>query len=68
MRQRWYGAGGFSYKSTWTSQELCPLSILVVNFYFAKKYNSGQKETKIGNGERNGRKRAFSLPLGHHSR
>ena len=37
----------------------------------AKKYNSGQKETKIGNGERkrNGRKRerAFSLPLGHHS-
>ena len=32
MRQHWYGAGGFSYKSTWTLQELCPLSILVVNF------------------------------------
>ena len=37
MRQRWYGAGGFSYKSTWTLQELCPLSILVVNFYQLRK-------------------------------
>ena len=40
-------------------------------FVNCEKYNSGQKETKIGNGERkrNGRKRerAFSLPLGHHS-
>ena len=32
LRQLRYGAGGFSYKSTWTLQELFPLIIMVVNF------------------------------------
>ena len=55
MRQHWYGAGGFSYKSTWTLQELCPLSILVVNFYQLRKNTIRDKkkrksETENGNG------------------
>ena len=32
MRQLRYGAGGFSYKSMWTSQELFPLLILNCKF------------------------------------
>ena len=31
LRQLRHDAGGFSYKSTWTLQELFPLIILVVN-------------------------------------
>ena len=68
MRQHWYGAGGFSYKSTWTLQELCPLSILVVNFYQLRKNTIRDKKKRKSETENgNGRKRAFSLPLGHHS-
>ena len=37
LRQLRYGAGGFSYKSTWTLQELFPLIIVVVNICHFKK-------------------------------
>ena len=37
LRQLRYGAGGFSYKSTWTLQELFPLIIMVVNICHLKQ-------------------------------
>ena len=40
LRQLRYGAGGFSYKSTWTLQELFPLIIMVVNICHLKKQNN----------------------------
>ena len=42
MRQLKHDAGGFSYKSTWTLQELFPLIILVVNI----KLNTHKKNVE----------------------
>ena len=57
LRQHWYGAGGFSYKSTWTLQELCPLSILVVNFYQLRKNTIRDKKKRKSETENGERKR-----------
>ena len=57
MRQHWYGAGGSSYKSIWTLQELCPLSILVVNFYQLRKNTIRDKKKRKSETENGERKR-----------
>ena len=48
LRQLKYGAGGSSYKSTWTLQELFPLTIVVVNVNFLEEIKKEEKWLRYG--------------------
>ena len=66
LRQLKHDAGGFSYKSTWTLQELFPLIILVVNVKLNthKKYRTTIRFRIRKFGSQKG---VLRLPFRHHS-